>query len=113
MIGGVDGFDVEFRADGRDVLVRVAGEVDTATAPTMLAQLDRARDGFSGDVRVDLADVTFFDSAAVCALLRARGGLAERGRRLVVAKTAPTARRVFELTGLLGVFQPDGDTERD
>jgi hypothetical protein len=45
-------------------------------------------------------------------LLRVRGGLAERGRRLVVAKTARPARRVFELTGLLGVFQPDADPEQ-
>jgi hypothetical protein len=77
MIGEVDGFTVECHPDGRDVLVRVVGEVHAATAPTMSAQLDRAGDGLD--------------------------------RRLVVAKTAPTARRGFEPTGLVGSVQLDVD----
>ena len=111
-MGEVNGFTVELHADGPGVLVRVAGEVDTATAPMLSGELDRARDRFGGDVRVDLAAVTFFDSAAVCALLRAHGRLAERDRRLIVADPSPTARRVFELTGLIGFLQGTADPER-
>ena len=112
-MGEVSGFTVELHVDGSDVLVRVAGEVDTATAPMLSGELDRARDGFGGDVRVDLAAVTFFDSAAVCALLRAHGRLAERDRRLIVADPSPTVQRVFELTGLLGLMQRNDGPERD
>jgi anti-sigma B factor antagonist len=103
----VDGFAVEFHTDGRGVLVRVAGEVDAATAPALSAQLERAVEWNSGDVMVDLAGVTFFDSTAVRALLRARTGLTARGRRLVVSDPAPNARRVLELTGLAGAFELD------
>jgi hypothetical protein len=113
MIGGVDGFAVEFHANGHDVVVRVTGEVDAATAPTMSAQLDRARDGFSGDVRVDLAAVTFSTLRRWCAAARSRwarraGPTRGRGQDGAHGAASIRADRACSTPS-----NPDYDAERD
>ena len=65
MSSTVDDFAVEFIDDGAGVTVRVVGDVDMATAGVLEAQLDRAVEGFAGDVTVDLTGVTFLDSYRV------------------------------------------------
>jgi anti-sigma B factor antagonist len=100
----VDDFTVEFDADGPHVTLRVVGEVDLATAGVLTAELDRAIAGFDGSVTVNLGGVTFLDSIALCALLRARGALDASDRTLVVTEPGPATMRVFGLTGLLDTF---------
>ena len=79
-------------SDGR-ATVRVFGEVDMSTADCMF---DAAtRDG-ADYVTLDLTAVTFFDSAAIHALVR----LAERcPGRLEVVPSAQV-RRVLDISGL-------------
>ncbi|MCY1145218.1 STAS domain-containing protein [Actinoplanes sp. Pm04-4] len=75
------------------VVVTVTGEVDMSTADAMYES------GTKDDApaaTLDLRGVTFFDSAAIHALLR----LAERyGDRLTVLPS-PQVRRVLEISGL-------------
>ena len=79
--------------DGDHVTVTVTGEVDMATAGALYAA---ATPGEASTATVDLRAVTFFDSAAIHALLR----LAEHyGERLTV-RPSPQVRRVLEISGL-------------
>ncbi|WP_250001694.1 STAS domain-containing protein [Actinoplanes sp. M2I2] len=78
--------------EGR-VVVKVAGEVDMSTADVMYQA--GIKDGVPA-ATLDLRAVTFFDSAAIHALLR----LAEQyGDRLIVLPS-PQVRRVLEISGL-------------
>ncbi len=98
---GVDqeGVDPDFSAagqvaDGR-VVVTVTGEVDMSTADAMYHT--STKDG-AGAALLDLRAVTFFDSAAIHALLR----IAEHyGPQLSVLPSAQV-RRVLEISGLAG-----------
>ena len=75
------------------VVVTVTGEVDMATADAMV---HAATANEKPSATIDLREVTFFDSAAIHALLR----LAERyGERLTVLPS-PQVRRVLEISGL-------------
>ncbi|MEU4241574.1 STAS domain-containing protein [Actinoplanes sp. NPDC026619] len=81
-------------ADGRAV-VTVTGEVDMLTADTMVRAA--TTDGASA-ATLDLREVTFFDSAAIHAVMR----LAERyGSELTVLPSSQV-RRVLEISGLAG-----------
>jgi anti-anti-sigma factor len=104
IVGRVDELSIELDDDGGALTLRLAGEVDLATVGVLAAHLDWAVEGFCGDVTLNLAGVSFLDSVAMKALLRAHFALAALGRRLVVADPAPVPLRVFELTGLRDVL---------
>lgn len=75
--------------------VRVTGEVDMSTAAAMFDAV--ARPGARG-ATLDLTGVTFFDSAAIHALVR----LAERYPADFTVRPSPQVRRVLEISGLAG-----------
>ncbi|MCO8271866.1 STAS domain-containing protein [Actinoplanes sp. TRM 88003] len=92
-----EGADPNFTAtaamEADRVVVTVGGEVDMSTADVMFET--SIRDGRPA-ATLDLRAVTFFDSAAIHALLR----LAEHyGERLTVLPS-PQVRRVLEISGL-------------
>jgi anti-anti-sigma factor len=80
--------------DGR-AIVTVTGEVDMSTADAML---HAARKDNAAAATLDLRDVTFFDSAAIHAVLK----LADfYGNELTVLPSSQV-RRVLEISGLAG-----------
>jgi anti-anti-sigma factor len=92
-----DGADSNFAATGvvtgDRVVVTVHGEVDMSTADAMFRAA--IRDG-AVIATLDLRDVTFFDSAAIHALIR----LAERYGAGLEVLPSPQVRRVLEISGL-------------
>jgi anti-anti-sigma factor len=88
------------RPDG-EVLLQVSGEVDTATAPAFLANLRAAIQDGGGEVVLDLAQVTFMDSAGIEQLVRARE---ESQGRIRLRALHPSVQRVLEMTALLDWF---------
>lgn len=94
-----EGADPDFTATatvtGDLVVVTVTGEVDMSTADGMFRA---ATKDSAAAATLDLRGVTFFDSAAIHALLQ----LAEHyGDRLTVLPSAQV-RRVLEISGLAG-----------
>jgi anti-sigma B factor antagonist len=86
------------RFDDRLVL-RVAGEIDIATAPRLQAALAAARDAGVEEVWVDLVGVRFIDSTGISILLRATREL-PGPRRLAVICPDGAARRALDLCGV-------------
>ena len=92
-----EGLDANFSApaavDGDRAVVTVTGEVDMSTADAMFRA---ATEDEAAAATLDLRGVTFFDSAAIHALLQ----LAEHyGERLRVVPSIQV-RRVLEISGL-------------
>lgn len=89
--------------------VTAAGELDLATAPSFAAKVDlvclvAGAAGCAGDLLLDLAGVTFLDSAALSAVSRARTSATDRGWRVRV--TPPQAcgpRRLMQLAARAGL----------
>jgi anti-sigma B factor antagonist len=96
--------------------VRVTGEIDLATATELRHRLDPVLAAGTGDVDLDLSEVTFLDSRGLVALLHARQALHDNHRRLRVRNPSKPVLRVFELSGVLNMMvdgrQPPADAGR-
>ncbi len=82
---------------GIDVVVG-AGELDAFVLPELVAAFDDTR-GASRLV-VDLTRVSFLDSTALGAVVRAARELGSAGGELRIVLPRGPARRIFEITGL-------------
>jgi len=91
--GSVADFSATAAVDGSRVTVTVTGEVDMSTADEMFraATPDAAK-----AATLDLRAVTFFDSAAIHALIR----LAERFPGSLEVVPSPQVSRVLTISGL-------------
>ncbi len=88
---------------GRDVRVRLHGELDTASAPDVaagLAPLTVRVGGPGPHVRgtafLDLADLGFLDTAGLTALRRGRAALRASGWQVRLTRPQPAVRRLLE-----------------
>ena len=88
-------FSATTSVTGDRVTVVVAGEVDMSTADQMFRA---ATDGGAASATLDLLGVTFFDSAAIHALIR----LAEHFPGSLTVLPSPQVRRVLDISGLAG-----------
>ncbi|MGC5016984.1 STAS domain-containing protein [Micromonospora sp. DT47] len=96
------------RVDAGRLRVRVAGEVDLATAGELRDALDVALDGLTGTVlEVDLEDVRFLDSSGVLVLLTAHARAAGQDCPLVVSNAQSGVLRVLEITGVSAMLIGD------
>lgn len=104
-------FQVSLDDRGSVVVVRVRGEVDTATAPQMGqaidAQLARRR-----RVVLDLSEVEFMDLHGLAVLMRASRRTRVEGGSFAVDRPAPCVLRLFELVRLDGEIRIVSDDNR-
>jgi len=87
-------FSATAEVDGDLVTVQVTGEVDMATAGAMFQTATRHR---ASALLLDLRSVSFFDSAALRAVIQ----LAERFAGSLTVLPSPQVQRVLEISGLL------------
>jgi anti-sigma B factor antagonist len=78
-----------------------------SAAEPLLARTTELAGDSQGDLVLDLAEVTFIDSAGMRALLILREGLTARGRGLRVSNTTPEVQRLLDLVGLTGLLAGD------
>jgi anti-anti-sigma factor len=92
---GLENFTATSDVADDKVIVVITGEVDMSTADTMFqaATPDRVK-----AATLDLTQVTFFDSAAIHALIR----LNERYPGALEVIPSPQVRRVLDISGLSG-----------
>jgi anti-sigma B factor antagonist len=84
-------------------------EIDFLTAPSLVAELDRAIAEGSSKVVVDLCDVTFMDSSGAHALLDASKRLRALDRGFSVICVRGAVSRLLELLGLGDRFALSAD----
>ncbi|MEA2478521.1 MAG: hypothetical protein QOJ07_443 [Thermoleophilaceae bacterium] len=104
---------IEVGVEDGVVVAGVGGEVDLATAHTVVAELAAAVSTDSPGLVIDMSDLTFLDSSAVGGLFRLGRQLRDRrqGMRLVVPTASPVAR-VLELVEI-GRLAPLHETRAD
>jgi anti-sigma B factor antagonist len=102
---GPEPFSVSVEASGGRTVVRVAGELDLATAPQLEeALLPGLRAG--GSALLDLRGLDFMDSTGVRVIVAGHLAAEEHGGKLSLVRTAPESAvaRVLEISGLDAVL---------
>jgi anti-sigma B factor antagonist len=98
-------FDVTIARVFDRVVIRVAGELDAYTAPTLRQSLrDIIEDQGNLNIVVDLSVMTFIDSTGLGVLVGALRNVRQRGGDLVLSAPSASALKVLEITGLEHAF---------
>lgn len=85
---------------GAGVVVECQGEMDICAEVPLRDALARAMQRNPAEVRVDLSQVRYIDSACIAVLLRAGDTLHHRGGHLVLTAASPVVERALSLLGL-------------
>ncbi len=104
-------FNVRGELRGYGTYLRVSGELDAATSPFLEMWLQGAECNGNNAIVVDLEHVTFMDTSAVHAFLRAAERSGRDGRDFAIVKTPGVVQRLLQITGtthLLGSDAPSG-----
>jgi anti-sigma B factor antagonist len=89
----------EFSIDGQ-LRLAVAGELDMASAPLLLREIERLELDEPHTLAVDLGEVTFLDVSGMRVLLEAAQRARSRQASLVIYNPRRCASRVFGLTAV-------------
>lgn len=97
---------LELSADhtGSSTVVRVAGEIDLATAPQFEAFLRDQLAHTRAVLMLELSGVNYLGSTGLEVLLSVRAECRRRGVDLVFAECSFSVLRAFEASGFTGVF---------
>jgi anti-sigma B factor antagonist len=94
---------IQSDADDVTSVVSVEGELDLSTAPRLKWMLVDSLAAGRKNLLIDLSDTTFMDSTALGVLVAVNRTL-EEGSRLVIVCSRPNVLKIFELSGMEGVF---------
>ncbi|MFD0783736.1 STAS domain-containing protein [Micromonospora azadirachtae] len=86
--------------DAEGVTVSARGEIDLSTADELQHEIEAAIASNASAVVVDLAEVTFLDSAGINALLRGRRLADDRRKPYHVTNAQGMVRQLLRLTGV-------------
>lgn len=95
-----DGLTISTEDTAAGHVVKVAGELDLASAPQLSDALADPGGERTQPVVLDLSAVSFIDSSALRALLLAGRQLADAGRTLQIGPRSEAVSRVLEVTQL-------------
>ena len=95
---------LEVSERGEWSIVEVGGEVDVATAPRLRKQLIALVNDQRYHLVVSLEAVDFIDSTGLGVLISGLKRVRTHGGRFSLVCTEPRILKVFEITGLLAVF---------
>ena len=84
--------------------VAVSGDLDLSTAPKLWSALEPAIEQGAQTLVLDISGVGFLDSSGISVIVRALKILREADRSFVVRSPQAQARKVLEVTGLIGVL---------
>lgn len=96
---------VEVSPVSDDVAVlRVGGELDVHTAPTLVAAVAEAYGNGATSLEIDASDLLFCDSSGIQVLVQAREQALAAGGAVKVTNVRGPVEKVLTVTGLLELF---------
>ncbi|MHB1341926.1 MAG: anti-sigma factor antagonist [Coriobacteriia bacterium] len=93
---------IEYGADSRVCVVRMAGELDIATVPEVRETISSALSRGCVNVVLDLSRIRYADSSAFSLLVWLDRELQPSAGKLVLAGASGNVSRILELSGLIG-----------
>jgi anti-sigma B factor antagonist len=99
-----EGFALSIEPTTDGGVVSVQGEVDVYTSPALRERLYRLIDDGATRVIIDLGGMDFIDSSGLGVLVGALKRIREHSGEIELRRLKPSARKIFDVTGLTQVF---------
>lgn len=96
--------DIKSERDGGVCMLKLSGEVDVYTAPTLKERIVSAVDDGCKEIVVDLDGVGFIDSSGLGVLVGGLRRVKERSGSIRLVCTRENILKIFRITGLDKVF---------
>ena len=100
----MDNFSIGHEHNGEVTVVKVAGRVDSITAATMDAELEKVTQEHKKIV-IDLKDASYLSSAGVRAILKASQNVQKAGGGVRLANIPALVRDVLENVGVMEILK--------
>jgi len=94
------GLPIAVSIEGEHLVISLAGEVDLSNAGVLTTAISAATSESDAAVLIDIAEVSFVDSAFLRTVVLCQQALARHGISVKVRNPNEQARRVFEITHL-------------
>ncbi len=95
------GFEVAVRVLNGHAVLALRGDVDAYSGQSLSDSLNAAMLETSGDITLDLSNVSFVDSSGIAVFVVAAKKLRERGSELVVESPPAMVTKLLEMTGVI------------
>lgn len=110
LVTGADSVDITVDHDEERAFVRLHGRLGIDSSPAFRDRLLALLQGQPlKSITVDLTEVSYIDAAGIATLLEALRAARNRQATLCLKGLQGRTARLFEVTGLLGVFEMTGD----
>lgn len=96
---------IDIKKDGKKQIVKLQGEIDVYTAPSLSEKLLPLTEQAGNDIKVDLADVTYLDSTGLGAFIHAYKSAQQHDSKLEIVHVKDRVFRLFEVTGLIDIME--------
>lgn len=96
---------IERELVGSEVVLKVAGRLDTPNAKPFEASLMEVVSTTDGGIVVNLAGVDYVSSSGLRALLVAGKAMRSAKRKLALSSLQPQIREVFDISGFSTLFE--------
>ncbi|MBV8219866.1 MAG: STAS domain-containing protein [Solirubrobacterales bacterium] len=100
-----DGFEVTSEREGSQMVIRVVGEIDLATAPHLQRHIDAAQADDVSSVVLDIDGVTFIDSTGVRLVITAQSHARAARQDFALRRVPSHIRRLLALIGVADRFR--------
>jgi phospholipid/cholesterol/gamma-HCH transport system permease protein len=101
------GYVLASRRDGEELVFSLSGRVSLGDADRLLAEMgSRMDDPGAGMVKIDLAGISYMDSAGVLTLLRLEETIRQRGRAHTYLHVPPEVRKIMDLIDRAELAKP-------
>lgn len=105
--------DLKKEISGNVLLVRLAGELDLAVTDKIRNAMDEElEEGRIKNIVINLAEVSFIDSAGLGVLLGRYRKISRSGGKMFLVAASPRIRKILELSGLLNIMTECPDEQR-
>jgi anti-anti-sigma factor len=93
-------FRIETSSAGSGTTIKLGGELDSATCGELIERFEQLLDDGSGEIAVDLDEVTFIDSAGLRAIIVIERSARERNIALTIRSPTGPVADLLQLTGI-------------
>ena len=105
VLGLVGSLEIELKGTDEVAVLELSGQIDSFTSEEITKLIDAHMNKGNFKVIINLSKVSYLDSAGLSALINAKIKLSKRKGDLRLVGLKGKAKEVFELAGLVSMFE--------